>query len=124
MPMLWLRPKLWPSEELPSRLSTRAWIPLRSPSESFRGIDQPTWILARRLTPRVLGQLVALYEHQVFTQGLLWNIYSFDQWGVELGKTIAGRILQEVTAKSPPDLDHDPSTNQLIRLVRGMRERE
>ena len=98
--------------------------PAQIPFRVFPGNRPTNVILARRLTPRVLGQLVALYEHQVFTQGLLWNIYSFDQWGVELGKTIAGRILQEVTAKSPPDLDHDPSTNQLIRLVRGMRERE
>ena len=78
-------------------------------------------ILARRLTPGVLGQLVALYEHQVFTQGCLWDIYSFDQWGVELGKTLAGRILAEVTAKSPPELDHDSSTNQLIQRVRKLR---
>ncbi len=97
--------------------------PAQIPFRVFPGNRPTSVILARRLTPRVLGQLVALYEHQVFTQGLLWNVYSFDQWGVELGKTLAGRILAEVTAKSPPDLDHDPSTNQLIQRVREMRNR-
>ena len=84
----------------------------------FRVCDgnQPTnVILAERLTPGTLGSLVALYEHNVFTQGVIWNIDSFDQWGVELGKALANRITPELTSNEPPQLDHDSSTNALIR---------
>jgi glucose-6-phosphate isomerase len=78
-------------------------------------------ILAERLTPRVLGSLVAMYEHSVFTQGVMWDIDSFDQWGVELGKELAGRIIPELEAGHEPDLRHDGSTNALIRRYRRSR---
>jgi glucose-6-phosphate isomerase len=84
--------------------------------------NRPTnTILAQRLTPRILGALVALYEHSVFTQGVIWNIDSFDQWGVELGKVLAGRIIPELESETEPDLAHDSSTNALIRRYRSMR---
>ena len=75
-------------------------------------------ILAEELTPLALGALVALYEHSVFTQGAIWGIDSFDQWGVELGKVLAKRIVPELTAADEPDLTHDSSTNALIRRYR------
>jgi len=78
-------------------------------------------ILAERLTPRILGSLVAMYEHSVFTQGVIWDIDSFDQWGVELGKVLADRIIPELEAEQEPDLRHDSSTNALIRLYRRSR---
>ena len=80
-------------------------------------------LLAERLTPRALGTLVALYEHTVFTQGVIWSIDSFDQWGVELGKALAKRIVPELLSDSEPRLEHDSSTNALIRRYRAMRER-
>ena len=70
------------------------------------------------LTPSVLGQLVALYEHKVFTQGAIWGINSFDQWGVELGKVLASRIIAELQSDEDPQLDHDASTNALIEMIR------
>jgi glucose-6-phosphate isomerase len=76
-------------------------------------------LLAERLTPAALGALVALYEHIVFTQGALWQIDSFDQWGVELGKVLALRILPELEGAAEPVLAHDSSTNSLIRRVRA-----
>ncbi len=78
-------------------------------------------ILLEQLTPEALGKLVALYEHCVFTQGAIWQIDSFDQWGVELGKVLAGRIVPELEAKSEPPLTHDSSTNNLIRRFRNSR---
>ncbi|HET6496345.1 MAG TPA: glucose-6-phosphate isomerase [Thermoleophilia bacterium] len=78
-------------------------------------------ILAERLTPGILGSLVAMYEHSVFTQGVIWDIDSFDQWGVELGKVLAGRIVPELEAVQEPDLRHDSSTNALIRRYRRSR---
>jgi len=69
----------------------------------------------------VLGQLVALYEHKVFTQGTIWDVNSFDQWGVELGKVLANRIVPQLAAGADPDLDHDSSTNALIRRFRAGR---
>lgn len=88
---------------------------------SFRGNHPTNTILVKReLTPNVLGQLVALYEHKVFTQGWIWNINSFDQWGVELGKVLANRIAPQLLAKDEPKLDHDSSTNALIRLFRRL----
>ncbi len=80
-------------------------------------------VLAERLTPATLGALVALYEHSVFTQGAIWNIDSFDQWGVELGKALARRIVPELQAEAPPALAHDSSTNALIRRYRRSRGR-
>ena len=79
--------------------------------------------MAERLTPEVLGALVALYEHSVFTQGAIWSINSFDQWGVELGKALAQRIVPELEAAEEPELAHDASTNALIRRYRRLRRR-
>jgi glucose-6-phosphate isomerase len=88
------------------------------PHRTFEG-DRPTsTILAERLTPELLGTLVALYEHSVFTQGTIWQINSFDQWGVELGKALAVRIIPELESASEPALSHDSSTNALIRRYR------
>jgi glucose-6-phosphate isomerase len=89
----------------------------------FPGNRPSNTILAPRLTPSVLGQLVALYEHQVFTMGAIWGINSFDQWGVELGKVLARRITPELESDGPPALAHDSSTNALIRRYRQARGR-
>jgi len=84
--------------------------------------NRPTnLILAQKLTPRTVGSLVALYEHDVFTQGAIWNIDSFDQWGVELGKVLAERIIPELHSPAEPHLKHDSSTNALIRRYRRLR---
>ena len=91
------------------------------PHREFPGDIPSSTILYDRLTPATLGALVAFYEHSVFTQGAVWGINSFDQWGVELGKVLAGRILPELDSPSPPDLDHDASTNALIRRIRSAR---
>ncbi len=88
------------------------------PHRVFEGNRPSNTILAERLTPEALGKLVALYEHMVFTQGVIWNIDSFDQWGVELGKVLAQRIVPELESKSEPELNHDSSTNNLIRYYR------
>ncbi|MEJ0089295.1 MAG: glucose-6-phosphate isomerase [Limisphaerales bacterium] len=87
----------------------------------FEGNRPSNVILAGKLTPEVLGKLVALYEHIVFTQGTIWNINSFDQWGVELGKALAQRIIPELESKTAPNLKHDSSTNNLIRHYRKMK---
>jgi glucose-6-phosphate isomerase len=76
-------------------------------------------ILSERLTPEILGKLVALYEHSVFTQGTIWQINSFDQWDVELDKVLAKRIIPELQASEEPSLKHDSSTNTLIRRYRN-----
>jgi glucose-6-phosphate isomerase len=91
------------------------------PHRTFAGNRPTNTLLAPKLTPRVLGQLIALYEHRVFTMGTIWNIDSFDQWGVELGKVLATRIEPELTSKEEPPLAHDPSTNALIRRYRAAR---
>jgi glucose-6-phosphate isomerase len=75
----------------------------------------------KRLTPEALGALVALYEHAVFTQGVIWNIDSFDQWGVELGKVLAQRIIPEIESQTEPALGHDSSTNHLVRRYRSLK---
>jgi glucose-6-phosphate isomerase len=92
------------------------------PHRVFTGNRPSNTILADRLTPRTLGTLVALYEHSVFTQGAIWNIDSFDQWGVELGKVLAQRIIPELEGKEEPRLDHDSSTNALIRRYRKLKD--
>ncbi|HET7359778.1 MAG TPA: glucose-6-phosphate isomerase [Rhodanobacteraceae bacterium] len=92
------------------------------PHRTFVGNRPSTTILAERLTPRTLGTLVALYEHSVFVQGVIWNIDSFDQWGVELGKQLARKTIAELTAGTLPALDHDSSTNALIRRYRQLRD--
>ena len=84
------------------------------PHRTFEGNRPSNTIMADRLTPEVLGKLIALYEHSVFTQGVIWNIDSFDQWGVELGKVLAQRIIPELESKEEPPLPHDSSTNNLI----------
>ena len=91
------------------------------PHRVFEGNRPTNTILAERLTPETLGKLVALYEHSVFTQGIIWHIDSFDQWGVELGKVLAQRIAPELAATSEPALAHDSSTNALIRRYRALR---
>src|SRR5512146_2717343 len=92
------------------------------PHRVFEGNRPSNTILAERLTPATLGALVALYEHSVFTQGVIWNINSFDQWGVELGKVLAQRIIQQLESETEPDLNHDNSTNSLIRRYRRAME--
>ena len=91
------------------------------PHRVFEGNRPSNVILADRLTPEVLGKLVALYEHSVFTQGAIWNIDSFDQWGVELGKVLAQRIVPELESATTPRLKHDSSTNNLIRRYRKLK---
>jgi glucose-6-phosphate isomerase len=91
------------------------------PHRVFEGNRPSNTILADKLTPATLGKLVALYEHCVFTQGAIWNINSFDQWGVELGKALAQRIIPQLEGKGEPDLDHDSSTNTLIRRYRRLK---
>jgi glucose-6-phosphate isomerase len=91
----------------------------QQPHRVFPGNRPSTTILATRLTPNVLGQLIALYEHIVFVQGCVWDVNSFDQWGVELGKALANRITPELVATDPPR--HDTSTNALIEWYRANR---
>jgi glucose-6-phosphate isomerase len=91
------------------------------PHRVFEGNRPSNTILMERLTPSALGKLVALYEHSVFTQGTIWNIDSFDQWGVELGKVLAQRIIPELESKTEPRLGHDSSTNNLIRRYRKLK---
>src|SRR6266496_2297293 len=91
------------------------------PHRTFEGNRPTNTILAERLTPETLGKLIALYEHKVFVQGTIWNINSFDQWGVELGKVLANRIIPELESTSEPKLAHDSSTNTLIRRYRKQR---
>ena len=92
------------------------------PHRVFEGNRPSNTILADRLTPEVLGKLVALYEHSVFTQGTIWQINSFDQWGVELGKALAQRIIPELENPTAPTLNHDSSTNNLIKRYRREKE--
>jgi glucose-6-phosphate isomerase len=92
------------------------------PHRVFEGNRPSNTILADRLTPEILGKLVALYEHCVFTHGTVWNINSFDQWGVELGKVLAQRIIPELESRAAPTLGHDSSTNNLIHRYRKLKE--
>jgi glucose-6-phosphate isomerase len=92
------------------------------PHRTFEGNRPSNTILLEKLTPSALGKLVALYEHSVFTQGAIWNIDSFDQWGVELGKVLAQKIVPELESKTEPDLKHDSSTNALIRRYRKLKK--
>ncbi len=98
---------------------TPEWL---APHRVFEGNRPSNTILSERLTPEVLGKLVALYEHSVFTQGTIWQINSFDQWGVELGKVLAQRIIPELESKEEPKLKHDSSTNNLIRRYRKLKK--
>ncbi len=99
---------------------TPEWL---APHRTFPGNRPSNVILAERLTPEILGALVALYEHSVFVQGAIWDINPFDQWGVELGKALANRITPELTSEAAPELSHDSSTNALIRRYRALRGR-
>jgi len=92
------------------------------PPRTFEGNRPSNTILLQRLTPAALGKLVALYEHSVFTQGAIWHIDSFDQWGVELGKVLALHIIPELESNAEPNLSHDSSTNALIRHYRKLKE--
>jgi glucose-6-phosphate isomerase len=98
---------------------TPGWL---APHRVFEGNRPSNTILAQRLTPETLGKLVALYEHSVFTQGAIWQINSFDQWGVELGKVLAQRIVPELESPAAPAFSHDSSTNNLIRRYRSMKQ--
>jgi glucose-6-phosphate isomerase len=91
------------------------------PHRVFEGNRPSNTILAEELDPETLGKLIALYEHSVFTQGVIWNIDSFDQWGVELGKVLAQRIIPELESKTEPALKHDSSTNTLIKRYRKLK---
>ena len=88
------------------------------PHRVFEGNRPSNVIMADKLTPETLGKLIALYEHTVFTQGTIWQIDSFDQWGVELGKVLAQHIIAEIEAPAEPALQHDASTTNLIRRYR------
>ncbi len=92
--------------------------PALIPHKTFPGNRPSNTLLAERLTPFALGSLIALYEHKIFTQGVIWNVNSFDQWGVELGKVLAKKILNELLSKEKPGLAHDSSTNELISSIR------
>ena len=105
-------------EEVKSE-GTSAWL---VPHRVFEGNRPSNTLIAERLTPETLGKFIALYEHSVFTQGVIWNIDSFDQWGVELGKVLAQRIISELESKREPALSHDSSTNNLIRRYRKLKE--
>jgi glucose-6-phosphate isomerase len=91
------------------------------PHRVFEGNRPSNTLLAEILTPKALGKLVALYEHSVFTQGVIWNIDSFDQWGVELGKVLAQKIIGELSSQTEPKMTHDTSTANLIRKYRGQK---
>jgi glucose-6-phosphate isomerase len=93
------------------------------PHRVFEGNRPSNTILTERLIPETLGKLVALYEHNVFTQAAIWNVNPFDQWGVELGKVLAQRIVPELESRTKPKLGHDSSTNNLIRRYRKQKER-
>ncbi len=108
------------AEEVRAEGSPEAVVPHRV----MEGNRPSNTILADRLTPATLGSLVALYEHSVFTQGVIWGIDSFDQWGVELGKALAKRIVPELQDAGEPDLAHDGSTNALIRRYRAARAQD
>lgn len=106
------------AEEVKSE-GTADWL---VPHRVFEGNRPSNTIMADQLTPEVLGKLIALYEHSVFTQGTIWQVNSFDQWGVELGKALAQRIIPELESKAEPTLNHDSSTNNLIRRYRKSKE--
>jgi glucose-6-phosphate isomerase len=91
-----------------------------APFKVFQGNRPTNSILVKKITPKVLGSLIAMYEHKIFVQGVIWNIYSFDQWGVELGKQLAGKILPELQNEEKIS-SHDSSTNGLINLFKDWR---
>ena len=94
-----------------------------TPFKIFHGNKPTNSILIKQITPYTLGQLIALYEHKIFVQGVIWNIFSFDQWGVELGKQLANKILPELENDQPVK-SHDASTNGLINAFKMMRNKQ
>jgi glucose-6-phosphate isomerase len=92
------------------------------PHRTFTGNRPTNTLMLEKLTPTSLGAIIALYEHKVFVQGVVWDVNSFDQWGVELGKVLANRITPELEASTEPELKHDSSTNALIRRYRAMKD--
>jgi len=104
----------------PEQVKTEGTADWLVPHRVFEGNRPSNTILAERLTPESLGKLIALYEHSVFTQGTIWRLDSFDQWGVELGKVLAQRIIPELESQAEPSVDHDSSTNNLIRRYRKL----
>jgi glucose-6-phosphate isomerase len=107
-------------DELKKEGKTEEEIQNLYPHKRFDGNRPTNSILFKKLTPRVLGSLIAMYEHKIFVQGVIWNIFSFDQWGVELGKQLAKKILPELADDKPVDT-HDASTNGLINAFKEMR---
>jgi glucose-6-phosphate isomerase len=105
----------------PDELKAEGSPDFQTPFRVCEGNRPTNVILVDKLTPHALGALVALYEHNVFTQGTIWNIDSFDQWGVELGKVLAKRIIPELESQNEPNLAHDSSTNALIKRYRSLR---
>jgi len=93
------------------------------PHKTFEGNRPTNSIVLEKLTPNSLGRLIAMYEHKTFVQGVIWNVFSFDQWGVELGKNLAKKILPELSLKYNENLNHDSSTNSLIKLVKSLESR-
>ena len=112
------REKPWPSGKRRRKCAREGSPDWLVPHRTFPGNRPSNTLLLPRLTPAALGTLVALYEHIVFTQGVVWNVGSFDQWGVELGKVLAQRIVPELGDGAGPPLAHDSSTNALIRRYR------
>ena len=110
-----------PSARLPEQVKAEGTPEWLVPHRVFEGNRPSNTLFVKRLTPETLGTLVALYEHAVFTQGVIWNIDSFDQWGVELGKVLAQRIIPELESTTEPALGHDSSTNHLIRRYRNLK---
>ena len=106
--------------ELKSKGMTEEEISFHLPYRVFAGNKPSNSIMFRLLTPRVLGSLIAMYEHKIFVQGVLWNIFSFDQWGVELGKVLAKKILPELTSETEVNT-HDASTNGLIGYFKRLK---
>jgi glucose-6-phosphate isomerase len=106
--------------ELKNEGKTDEEIKALTPHKMFEGNKPTNSILFKKLSPRVLGSLIAMYEHKIFVQGVIWNIFSFDQWGVELGKQLAKKILPELKNDKPLD-SHDSSTNGLINAYKAMR---
>ena len=107
-------------KELKEQGKTQDQIEALAPFKVFEGNRPTNSILYKKLTPKVLGSLIAIYEHKIFVQGVIWNIYSFDQWGVELGKVLAKKILPELTNYDNVQ-SHDSSTNGLINAYKEMR---
>jgi glucose-6-phosphate isomerase len=108
------------AEELKSSGKSDEEIERLAPFKVFKGNQPTTSILVKQLTPETLGSLIAMYEHKIFVQGVIWNIFSFDQWGVELGKQLAKKILPELEGDEQINT-HDSSTNGLINMYKKMR---